>query len=138
MWIMAYLAGSPFFQLIDMNVMSIVEPVSETGLGIRQLVIGHFVIMTSEAEGKVVFIERHVKIIRKIFPQQTRIFSSMGGVAGITIAISNRFVNRLADKHSLVMTNDAQLRPFTFQHEFNVGLVGIMTPGTVAVCNGRV
>lgn len=136
MWIMAYLAGSPFFKLIDMNVMSIVEPVPETCLGIRQLVIGHFVVMASKAKGKVVFIERHVKIFRKILPQQMRILSSMGGMARIAIAIGNRFVDRPAGKHRLVMTNDAQVRPFTFQHEFHIGLMGIMTTGTVAICNG--
>ena len=136
MRIMAYLAGSPFFQLIDMNIMSIVEPVSETSLGIRQLVIGHFVIMATEAKGKVAFVERHVKIFCKIPSQQTGIFSSMSGMAGIAIAIGNRFVNRLAGKHRLVMANDAQLRPFTFQHELYIGLMGIMTTSTVAICNG--
>ena len=122
MWIVTNLAGSPFFQLIDMNVMCIVETVSEACLGISQLVIGHFIVMAAEAKSKIAFVER--------------IFSSMSGMAGIAIAIGNRFVNRLAGKHRLVMTNDAQIRTFTFQHEFHIGLMGIMTTGTVAICNG--
>ena len=136
MWIVAYLAGSPFFQLIDMNIMCIVETVSETCLGIRQFVIGHFVVMAAEAKSKVTFVERHVKIFCKISSQQTGIFSTVGGMAGIAIAIGNRFVNRLAGKHCLVMTNDAQLCPFTFQHEFDIGLMRIMTTSTIAICNG--
>lgn len=133
--VMAYLAGAPLIQFVHMDVMDIYQSVAKPGVRFCQPVVGDLTVVAAKAEGKIVLGKRHVEIGIKETPQQTRVRSAVGRMAGIAVPLRNRAMDRFALEHAWVMAEKTELGAFASQHELYIALVRIMAACAVPFLN---
>lgn len=93
--------------------------------------------MATETKIEVFLVEWHVKFFGKVLSQKVWILSAVGRMASRAFAFYDGAMHRFTLKHILVMADNAQLHPFSPEHEFDIGLVRVVATGTFAFSNWR-